>query len=174
MRWRSATTAMKSKNCICSIRACRGRRSSLMMTASNNIFYLLAGNQVINRVLGQQIVVPQRDVLHIRLSPNPARQPYPLVGEPPLLAAVNDMAVYQTIMQQQLSFYGNEARPSAVLSTDLGARERSGSGAARSLGRTELGPRHRQDADPDLRPQSPAVGHAGERRASCRDAENVD
>jgi HK97 family phage portal protein len=84
-----------------------------------NIFYRLAGNQAINPVMGQQIIVPQRDVLHIRMNPNPARHPYPLFGEPPLLAAIGDLAVYQTIMQQQLQFYGNQARPSAVLSTDL-------------------------------------------------------
>ena len=88
-------------------------------SAQASIFYRLAGNQVVNPALGQQITVPQRDVLHIRLSPNSSRQPYPLVGEPPLLAAVDDLAVYQTITQQQLAFYGNQARPSAVLSTDL-------------------------------------------------------
>jgi HK97 family phage portal protein len=87
--------------------------------APATIFYRLAGNQAINPVMGQQIIVPQRDVLHIRMNPNPARHPYPLFGEPPLLAAIDDLAVYQTIMQQQLQFYGNQARPSAVLSTDL-------------------------------------------------------
>jgi HK97 family phage portal protein len=84
-----------------------------------NIFYRLAGNQALNPIMGQQIIAPQRDVLHIRLNPNPARHPYPLFGEPPLLAAIDDLAIYQTIMQQQQQFYGNQARPSAVLSTDL-------------------------------------------------------
>jgi HK97 family phage portal protein len=84
-----------------------------------NIFYRLAGNQALNPIMGQQIIAPARDVLHIRLNPNPARHPYPLYGEPPLLAAVDDLAIYQTIMQQQLQFYNNQARPSAVLSTDL-------------------------------------------------------
>ena len=87
--------------------------------AKANIFYRLAGNQAINPVMGQQIIAPQRDVLHIRMNPNPARHPYPLFGEPPLMAACDDLALYQTIMQQQLQFYGNQARPSAVLSTDL-------------------------------------------------------
>ena len=87
--------------------------------AKANIFYRLAGNQALNPVMGQQIIAPQRDVLHIRLNPNPSRHPYPLFGEPPLLAACGDLALYQTIMQQQLAFYGNEARPSAVLSTNL-------------------------------------------------------
>ena len=87
--------------------------------AHANIFYRLAGNQALNPVMGQQIIAPQRDVMHIRMNPNPARHPYPLLGEPPLLAAVDDLAIYQTIMSQQLNFYGNQARPSAVLSTDL-------------------------------------------------------
>lgn len=87
--------------------------------AQANIFYRLAGNQALNPIMGQQIIAPQRDVLHIRLNPNPARHPYPLYGEPPLLAALDDLAIYQTIMSQQLGFYGNQARPSAVLSTDL-------------------------------------------------------
>jgi HK97 family phage portal protein len=87
--------------------------------AQANIFYRLAGNQALNPIMGQQIIAPQRDVLHIRLNPNPARHPYPLFGEPPLLAAIDDLAIYQTIMSQQLGFYGNQARPSAVLSTDL-------------------------------------------------------
>lgn len=83
------------------------------------IFYRLAGNQAINPLMGEQIVVPARDVMHLRLAPNPSRYPYPLIGEPPLLAAMADMAVYETIMGQQMAFYGNQARPSAVLSTDL-------------------------------------------------------
>jgi HK97 family phage portal protein len=87
--------------------------------AEAHIFYRLAGNQALSPVMGQQIIAPARDVLHIRMNPNPARHPYPLFGEPPLLAAVQDLAIYQTIMNQQLSFYGNQARPSAVLSTDL-------------------------------------------------------
>ena len=87
--------------------------------AQANIFYRLAGNQALNPIMGQQIIAPQRDVLHIRLNPNPARHPYPLFGEPPLLAAVDDLAIYQTIMSQQMAFYANQARPSAVLSTDL-------------------------------------------------------
>jgi HK97 family phage portal protein len=83
------------------------------------IFYRLSGNQALNPMLGQQLIVPARDVLHLRLTPNEARYPYPLIGEPPLLAAMQDQAIYDTIMGQQLNFYGNQARPSAVLSTDL-------------------------------------------------------
>src|ERR1700756_4003864 len=41
--------------------------------AQANIFYRLAGNQALNPIMGQQIIAPQRDVLHIRLNPNPSR-----------------------------------------------------------------------------------------------------
>jgi phage portal protein BeeE len=52
--------------------------------AQANIFYRLAGNQALNPIMGQQIIAPQRDVLHVRLNPNPSRHPYPLYGEPSL------------------------------------------------------------------------------------------
>jgi HK97 family phage portal protein len=61
--------------------------------------------------------VPQRDVLHIRL--HCERWPYPLIGETPLTAAMLDIAASGAITQQQVEFYMNQARPSAVLSTDL-------------------------------------------------------
>ena len=63
--------------------------------------------------------MPQRDVLHIRLHTERARFPVPLVGVSPLLAAYSDIGVGAAIAAQQTNFYLNEARPSAVLSTDL-------------------------------------------------------
>ena len=88
---------------------------------NGEIFYTLAGNDVIaNRLAGQeQLIVPMRDVLHIRLHTERARFPTPLIGVSPLLAAYSDIAVGAAIAKQQTSFYANEARPSAVLSTDL-------------------------------------------------------
>jgi HK97 family phage portal protein len=47
------------------------------------------------------------------------RWPFPLVGETPLVAAYGDIAINQSIVNQQNTFYANQARPSAVLSTDL-------------------------------------------------------
>jgi HK97 family phage portal protein len=90
-----------------------------LVPSTGDIFYTLAGNEVIERQIGQQIIVPARDVLHIRLNADAARHPYPLVGETPLLAAMSDISTGDVIMQQQLQFYLNQARPSAVLSTDL-------------------------------------------------------
>jgi HK97 family phage portal protein len=87
---------------------------------NGEIFYTLAGNDVIAARLApdEQLVVPMRDVLHIRLHVN-RRFPRPLVGESPILAAMYDIGVGAAIAQQQQAFYMNQARPSAVLSTDM-------------------------------------------------------
>jgi HK97 family phage portal protein len=85
---------------------------------NGDIFYDLAGNDIIERMIGTTITVPQRDVLHIHLHSN-QRYPKPLVGESPLVAAYGSIGVSNAIAAQQTAFYANEARPSAVLSTDL-------------------------------------------------------
>ena len=88
---------------------------------NGEIFYQLYGNNVIEQRLdpGATLIVPQRDVLHIRLHTVRNRQPTPLVGESPILAAYAAIGVGSAIADQQFAFYRNEARPSAVLSTDL-------------------------------------------------------
>ena len=81
---------------------------------------------MIARQLGKQpITVPARDVLHIRLHCVDRKRPFPLKGETPLTAALMDLAAGNAIQQQQIQFYLNQARPSAVLSTDqvLDARD---------------------------------------------------
>jgi HK97 family phage portal protein len=94
-----------------------------MVASTGDVFYQLGGNDVIqNRLTGSsnQILtaVPMRDVLHIRL--NTQRQwPRPLLGQSPLEAAMQDIGLGSAITAQQMRFYQNEARPSAVLSTDL-------------------------------------------------------
>lgn len=90
------------------------------LATTGDVFYQLAGNDVIERRLGgEQLIVPQRDVLHIRLHTVRHRFPRPLIGESPLVAAYADVGMGSAIASQQLKFYMNEARPSAVLSTDL-------------------------------------------------------
>ncbi|MBR0940989.1 phage portal protein [Bradyrhizobium liaoningense] len=84
------------------------------------IFYQLHGNDVISARLGEStVLVPMRDVLHIRLHTQRQRYPVPLIGESPIVAAYGDIGVGNAIARQQAAFYMNEARPSAVLSTDL-------------------------------------------------------
>jgi HK97 family phage portal protein len=63
-------------------------------------------------------MVPARDQLHVRLHSN-RQYPQPLIGESPLAAAISDISTYESIGAQQEQFFRNQARPSAVLSTDL-------------------------------------------------------
>jgi HK97 family phage portal protein len=89
------------------------------LAETGDVFYWLAGNDVVaKRFKEEYLVVPMRDVLHIKLHVN-RRFPNPLVGESPIMAAYGDMAIAGAISKQQQAFYMNEARPSAVLSTDL-------------------------------------------------------
>jgi HK97 family phage portal protein len=91
------------------------------LAVDGEIFYRLYGNQIIARRLDEQpLVVPQRDVLHVRLHADRTRRyPFPLWGQTPLLAALEDVGVSESIIAQQMNFYLNQARPSAVLQTDL-------------------------------------------------------
>ena len=95
------------------------RSCSPQVAVTGDVFYRLSGNDVIDQQLdSEQLIVPARDVLHIRLHPG-RRFPYPLVGETPLVAALSDIVAGDAITQQQIQFYLNQARPSAVLSTEL-------------------------------------------------------
>jgi HK97 family phage portal protein len=90
------------------------------LAVNGEVFYQLQGNDIINNRLGEStLLVPARDVLHLRLHTMRQRYPVPLVGESPILAAYGDIGVGNAIAAQQAAFYANEARPSAVLSTDL-------------------------------------------------------
>jgi HK97 family phage portal protein len=95
------------------------RLSRPQLAETGEIFYHLAGNSVIDRRIDTPMVVPQRDVLHIRLHCPQLKFPYPLRGETPLISALGDMTMMDAISKQQIDFYRNQARPSAVLSTDL-------------------------------------------------------
>src|SRR5262249_37687161 len=95
------------------------RMSAPQVAETGDVFFRLAGNAVVDRMLGGgQLLVPARDVLHIKLRSN-ARYPSPLVGESPLLAALMDVAGGDAFAKQQLQFLANQSRLSAVLSTDL-------------------------------------------------------
>src|SRR5262249_13189531 len=97
------------------------RQCKPMVAQTGDVFYHLQGNDVISRRLGidaPAMIVPQRDVLHVRL--NVIKQyPRPLIGQSPLEAVADDIGVGSAIARQQIGFYLNEARPSAVLSTDM-------------------------------------------------------
>jgi HK97 family phage portal protein len=91
------------------------------IATNGDVFYSLGGNSVIDKQIGmtESLVVPQRDVLHVRLNATRRRWPFPLVGDSPVAAAMQDIATSNAMTQQQIAFYMNQARPSAVLTTDL-------------------------------------------------------
>src|SRR5215831_8884634 len=104
---------------VASLHLMNPRMSAPLVAETGDVFFRLAGNAVVDHIFGDsQLLVPQRDVLHVKLHSN-HRYPHPLVGETPLAAAMADIAVGNAFVQQQLQFLANQARPSAVLSTEL-------------------------------------------------------
>lgn len=96
------------------------RMSRPQLATGGEVFYHLGGNMVIDRqVGGAALIVPQRDVLHVRLHATNRTWPWPIMGQSPLEAALGDIAMGDALLQQQINFYLNQARPSAVLTTDL-------------------------------------------------------
>lgn len=89
------------------------------VAVTGDVFYYLGGNSVIDRQVHEQLIVPARDVLHVRLNATKRRYPFPLVGDTPLGSALQDIALANAMTAQQIQFYMNQARPSAVLTTDL-------------------------------------------------------
>lgn len=92
------------------------RSCSAFVSEDGEIFYSLGGNQVVNMMFGTpRVMVPSRDVLHVRLHSGRLT----LLGETPLEAAMNDVGFADAATRQQISFYVNQARPGTVLSTDM-------------------------------------------------------
>ena len=117
----------------------------------------LAGNCGDRRAYsGQRLVVPARDVLHIRLHTNANN---PLAGQSPLEAATLDVADDGAMSAQQLAFYQNQARPSAVLTTDMTLTPQQVDTAARGMERAERRPGAGRHADLDARDQAAFAEH---------------
>lgn len=91
----------------------QSRASSPLVSVDGEVFYDLAGNDIVDRRFGQ-VRVPARDVLHVRLH-TPRNV---LIGESPLVAAALDIAATNAALQQQVQFLVNQAKPSIMLSTD--------------------------------------------------------
>lgn len=92
------------------------RHCGVRIAQDGGIFYDLAGNEIVEQRFGGGLVVPARDVLHVRLhTPR-----HPLKGESPMMAAAMDAAVGDAMLQQQIAFFQNQAKPSFVLGTDQG------------------------------------------------------
>lgn len=92
-----------------------GRSSFAQVAENGEVFYSLSGNEIIEKIVGaQKLMVPARDVLHIRMhTPR-----HPLVGESPLVAAALALAAGNQALEAQVLFYANQARPSYILTTD--------------------------------------------------------
>ena len=95
-----------------------------VVSIDGEVFYRLAGNEVIARqiaagVANPELMVPARDVLHVKLNAPPGRPPWPLMGVSPLGSIANELMTQGALSGSQGNFYLNQARPSAVLQTDL-------------------------------------------------------
>ena len=96
------------------------RMSIPRVAETGDIFYWLGGNEVIARALAIGSKSSSRSATCcISVCTLIAATRVPLIGESPLAAAAADIGVNDAIAQQQTQFYMNQARPSAVLSTDL-------------------------------------------------------
>ena len=91
---------------------------SAHVAVDGSLFYQLAGNEIVERMFADNPSalqrVPARDVLHIRL---PDRR-NPLLGCPPLEAALLEVAASNAMVAQALAYAANQGRPSGVLQTD--------------------------------------------------------
>jgi HK97 family phage portal protein len=85
-----------------------------VIAVDGSVFYWLSGNEIVEQQYDFSDPIPARDVLHIRLhTPR-----HPLKGESPILAAALELQVSGAALNQQITFYLNQARPSFMLETD--------------------------------------------------------
>lgn len=85
-----------------------------MVGSDGSIFYWLGGNEIAEARFNFSLPFPARDVLHVRLH----TPKHPLKGVSPILATALDLAMSGAVLNQQIAFYLNEARPSFMLETD--------------------------------------------------------
>jgi len=80
---------------------------------TGEIFYHFTSFDLSKSEIGDGTMVPQRDVLHIRLfTPT-----HPLIGQSPLVAAALGMATQQSIKNNVNEFFANMGRPAGLLTT---------------------------------------------------------
>jgi phage portal protein BeeE len=105
------------------------KQSRPIISDSGDIFYELAGNNVIEPgrrnandarlfglpTSGPGIIVPARDVLHVKLE---ACRAEPLVGVPPSRHAASAIAAQRALGNQLVSTFGNMNRPAGIIETD--------------------------------------------------------
>ena len=84
------------------------------IATDGSIFYSLSGNEVVDRRFDFTYPIPARDVLHVRLH----TPQHVLRGVSPILATCIDRAMTGAALNQQITYYANQARPSFLLETD--------------------------------------------------------
>lgn len=89
----------------------RGATQPYVEPETRTVFYAVGGNPLVE---DQGIMVPQRDMMHLRLfTPR-----HPLVGVSPVENAAMSVAANAAISGHQATFFRNMSRPSGVLSTE--------------------------------------------------------
>ncbi len=84
-----------------------------VVTETGEVFYHFTAFDLSKSEIGDGTMVPQRDVLHIRLfTPH-----HPLIGQSPLVAAVLAMITQQSIKTNSNEFFSNMSKPAGLLTT---------------------------------------------------------
>jgi HK97 family phage portal protein len=87
------------------------RQGQCVIAEDGSIHYALSGTEILEQRLDLSEPVPAR---HVRLhTPR-----HPLQGESPILSAALDLGMHNTALQQQITFFLNQARSSFILGTD--------------------------------------------------------
>src|SRR5262249_40133644 len=95
---------------------CRVREIPVTGQVFRELFYEIGDNPLLSiDTIGRNLIVPARDVLHIKL----ATPRHPLIGETWLKALSLELANRGAIGNAATNFAGNMSRPSGVLQTDL-------------------------------------------------------
>ena len=85
-----------------------------MLGVDGSIFYHLSGNEIIEQRFNMGMPIPARDVLHVRLhTPR-----HPLKGVSPILSTLLDRALAGAMLNNQVEFFLNKAKPSFILETE--------------------------------------------------------
>ena len=95
-----------------SLHLCSPTATNPLIAEDGSVFYGLQMSAVMQSLSGTQtLIVPQRDMLHIRMQ----TPRHPLIGESPLLAAQMAVETSEAIQEHLSGFFNNMSRPSGFL-----------------------------------------------------------
>jgi HK97 family phage portal protein len=83
------------------------------VAVDGSIFYGVLGNEVAEARYDFTAPIPARDMLHVRLH----TPKHPLIGVSPILSNTLGLMMAGVVLDQQIAFYANQARPSFTLET---------------------------------------------------------